>query len=158
MQRREVLVGLAGFVGTTGCLTTSTGSEDRVLEVDATALLLTLDQLPTGWTRSSESPGSSSAQRVFRRNDGTSLRSFAQVEDTIGDAEEAFQAELDEVAEQRSTDDVDLGDAAFIYQDDGVVVAFREQNAIGEVYQHANVVAEQETLDFAELMYENYTA
>jgi hypothetical protein len=122
-------------------------------------LLLSIGQMPVGWTKTDEALDEKPAVRLFKREQGDGLYAYAQVFADTEAAADSYQTRVNEISQDRAVEAVDVegaGGAVLYEADDEVWVQFRERNARGAVRRYASVISHEDVINFAELQAEHY--
>ncbi len=145
VKRREALIAVGCAVALAGC----TGSEpeetaDTVIDADVADIIVTLDDLESGWSGGSEGDG----EAVFFSDDATVEIEITSHSD-ISTAEDAYNVLRDERTDSTSSDDVSYGNEGFLVNpfDDYVVIGFRAGNFVVEIESYTEEFARADPED-----------
>jgi len=158
-KRRNILIGIGGVVALAGC--TGAGSpeeiEDEVISVDVGDIIVTLDDLESGWSGGSDDENDGEATFF---NDEVIVEIKITDHSNISDAENAFDDLRSEQTESASSDSVDYGNEGFTTNpfDDYVFFGFRAANFVVEIESYTEEFArtdpEDTARDFADIIVE----
>lgn len=133
---------------------------DEPIEADADELVISIEQLDSGWIVTGKDNGTTTANASFgHTGDNAFLESQARVYETIAEADNVLDKRKNQTQERYSTEKVEIGQEGYLYEHgDMVVLVFRDSNVIGVIRFHEEhgFSNKQKAKDYAQLMHENF--